>query len=177
MKAQEGIMAIKKSKSTYKSAWFALAVTRILLGFVFLWAFLDKTFGLGFATTAEKAWVAGGSPTTGFLKMGVNPESPFASFFNGLAGNGLVDVLFMVGLLGIGVALIAGAGLRIAAVAGTILLVLMWAASLPLANNPLIDDHIVYAAVLWVIAAGRRDFSVADWWTNLDFVKKNKWLW
>ncbi len=170
-------MAIKTTKQNYKTAWYALALTRILLGFVFLWAFLDKTFGLGFATAAEKAWISGGSPTTGFLKMGVNPDSPFAGFFNGLAGNGFVDMLFMLGLFGIGIALIFGAGLRVAAAAGTILLVLMWAASLPLANNPLIDDHIVYAAVLWVIAAGRREFSLAGWWTNLNFVKKNKWLW
>ena len=38
-------------------------VLRIALGFVFLWTFLDKTFGLGFATPAEKAWVTGASPT------------------------------------------------------------------------------------------------------------------
>lgn len=170
-------MAKLPNKQNYTTAWYALALTRILLGFVFLWAFLDKTFGLGFATAAEKAWVAGGSPTTGFLKMGVNPESPLASFFNGLAGNGLVDVLFMAGLLGIGVALVTGAGLRLAAAAGTVLLLLMWAAEMPLENNPLIDDHIVYAALLWVIAAGRREFSLAKWWTSLGFVKKNKWLW
>lgn len=177
MKAQEGIMAIKTTKSTYKSAWFALAVARILLGFVFLWAFLDKTFGLGLATASEKAWLAGGSPTTGFLTMGVNPDSPFAGFFTGLAGNVLVDWLFMLGLLGVGIALIFGVALRAAAVAGTLLMVLMWAALIPLANNPLVDDHIIYAVLLWVIAAGRREFSLASWWTGLGFVKKNKWLW
>lgn len=32
-----------------------------------LWAFLDKTFGLGYATPAANAWVDGGSPTKGFL--------------------------------------------------------------------------------------------------------------
>ena len=170
-------MAKSLTKQNYKTAWYALALTRILLGFVFLWAFLDKTFGLGFATAAEKAWVAGGSPTAGFLKMGVNPESPFAAFFNNLAGSAYIDILFMAGLLGIGVALIAGVGLRIAAVTGTALLVLMWVAIMPLENNPLVDDHIVYVAVLWVIAAGRREFSLANWWISLDFVKKNKWLW
>ena len=30
----------------------ALASLRILTGFVFLWAFLDKTFGLGYATAS-----------------------------------------------------------------------------------------------------------------------------
>ena len=39
-----------------------LAVLRIMFGFYFLWAFLDKTFGLGFATPAAKAWINGGSP-------------------------------------------------------------------------------------------------------------------
>ena len=39
-----------------------LGLLRILMGWLFLWTFLDKTFGLGFATTAEKAWIAGGSP-------------------------------------------------------------------------------------------------------------------
>ena len=70
-------MATSKNKVNYKKSWQALAVTRILVGFVFLWAFLDKTLGLGFATTPEKAWLAGTSPTTGFLKMGVNPDGPF----------------------------------------------------------------------------------------------------
>lgn len=170
-------MVKKAANQNYLAAWYALAATRIVLGFVFLWAFLDKTFGLGFATVADKAWLAGGSPTTGFLKMGVNPESPFAAFFNGLAGNPLVDWLFMLGLLGVGLALVLGVALRAAAVAGTALLVMMWMALVPLENNPLIDDHIVYATVLWVIAAGRREFSLASWWTNLDMVKKNKWLW
>ena len=55
----------------------AIAVARILMGFYFLWAFIDKTFGLGFATPAERAWVGGGSPTTGFL-TNATTESPFA---------------------------------------------------------------------------------------------------
>lgn len=170
-------MAKKSASQNYQTAWYALAATRIVLGFVFLWAFLDKTFGLGFATAAENAWVAGGSPTTGFLKMGVNPESPFVAFFNGLAGNVVVDWLFMLGLLGIGLALVLGVALRLAAVTGTVLLVMMWAALVPLENNPLVDDHVVYATVLWVIAAGRREFSLASWWTKLGGVKNHKWLW
>lgn len=166
-----------KKTASYSNAWYALAATRILLGFVFLWAFLDKTFGLGQATISANAWVNGGSPTNGFLKMGVNEKSPFVDFFHGLAGSPVIDFLFMTGLLGLGLALVLGIGLRIAAVAGTALLLMMWAAVLPLENNPLVDDHIVYASVLWVIAAGRRELSVAKWWTSLDTVKKNKWLW
>ena len=46
----------------------ALAVLRVATGFVFLWAFLDKTFGLGYSTPSAKAWIHSGSPTLGFLK-------------------------------------------------------------------------------------------------------------
>lgn len=168
-----------KSKKTvnYDLAWMSLAITRILLGFVFLWAFLDKTFGLGYATEAGKAWVNGVSPTTGFLKFGVNEEGPLVEFFQSLAGSVVVDWLFMLGLLGIGLALVLGIGLRIAAVAGTALLVMMWLAELPLENNPIVDDHLVYAAILWVIALGARQMSLFDWWAKFAFVKKNKWLW
>ena len=62
-----------------------LAVLRIMFGFYFLWAFLDKTFGLGFATPAAKAWINGGSPTKGFLS---GSEGPFSGFYHALAGNG-----------------------------------------------------------------------------------------
>lgn len=166
-----------KKHPTYKNAWYALALTRMMLAFVFLWAFLDKTFGLGFATKTTNAWVQGGSPTSGFLTRGVNEQSPLADMFASLAGQAWVDWLFMLGLLGIGLALLLGVGLRIAAVAGTIMMVLMWLAVFPLDTNPLIDDHLVYAAILWVIALSRREWSVTDWWLRQPYVKKNSWLW
>lgn len=170
-------MAKASNKGENSTAWYTLATARVLLGFVFLWAFFDKMFGLGFATAADKAWIAGGSPTTGFLKMGVNPDSLLAGFFNGLAGMAWVDWLFMAGLLGIGLALLLGVALRLAAAAGSILLGMMWLAVLPLENNPVIDDHIIYLVVLWVVAAGQRRWSLATWWLSLGYVKKHKWLW
>ena len=91
---------------------YALAVMRIAFGFYFLWAFVDKLFGLGFATPAERAVVNGGSPTTGYLS-GV--EGPLAGFYNGMAGSTFIDILFMAGLLGIGLTLVLGAGARLGA--------------------------------------------------------------
>jgi thiosulfate dehydrogenase [quinone] large subunit len=161
-------------KDNAAGVWTGLAVTRVLLGVVFLWAFVDKLFGLGVATPAARAWLNGGSPTTGFLK-GV--EGPFANFFNGMSGQPWADWLFMLGLLGVGVALILGVAMRLAAVGGALLMVLMWAASLPLENNPLVDDHVVYAAVLLVLGvAPTHRFSAVDWWRKLGVVKKNTWL-
>ncbi|MFG1947117.1 hypothetical protein [Nonomuraea sp. NPDC048826] len=125
---------------------YVWALARIALGWTFLWAFVDKTFGLGFATPAEKAWLAGGSPTTGFLKG--TEENALGGLFTALAGQAWVDWMFMAGLLGVGAALVLGVGLRAAAVAGGLMLLLMWAAELPLTTNPFMDDHIVYTIVL-----------------------------
>ena len=44
----------------------ALAVLRITTGSIFLWAFVDKTFGLGYATASDSARINEGSPTKGF---------------------------------------------------------------------------------------------------------------
>jgi uncharacterized membrane protein YphA (DoxX/SURF4 family) len=98
-----------------------LAVFRVVLGLEFLWAFADKTFGFGYATPSARAWIHGGSPTKGFLSNVA--VGPLEGTFHAWAGAGWADWLFMVGLLGIGIALVLGIGLRIAAVSGTLLLV------------------------------------------------------
>ena len=74
-----------------------LAVLRIATGLIFLWAFLDKLFGLGYATPSAKAWIAGGSPTKGFLSS--VDVGPFTTAFHAIAGTWWADWLFMLGLL------------------------------------------------------------------------------
>src|SRR5690242_8926167 len=111
---------------------YLLAGIRIALGWIFLWAFLDKTFGLGHDTTAAHSWLNGGSPTKGFLGSAAN--GPLAGFYHAIGGT-VADRLFMVALLAIGVALILGIGMRLAAVAGAVLTVMMWAAVLPPDSN------------------------------------------
>ena len=163
------------------------AVLRIATGLIFLWAFLDKVFGLGYATPTERAWINGGSPTKGFL--GNLDHGPFADAFRGMAGAWWADWLFMLGLAGIGIALVLGIGLRITAVAGTLMMLLMWAAEWPLdrftdtgeptmSTNPILDYHLIYAIVmitLAVLAAGHT-WGLGKTWTNLDIVRKNPWL-
>jgi len=133
-----------------------LIALRLVMGFTFLWAFLDKTFGLGFATTAEKAWLQGGSPTTGFLSFGV--KGPFAEFFNSLAGVAVVDWLFMLGLLFVGATLLLNKYVKWGALAGIAMMLLMYLALLLPENNPLVDDHIVYALVLALLALKNKDY-------------------
>src|SRR5947208_1357104 len=118
---------------------WSVDLLRFGLGFVFLWAFLDKAFGLGYSTPGSKSWMFhGGSPTNGFLSHA--EVGPLQSSFRSIAGAGWADWLFMLGLLGLGVALIAGVTLRIAAVTGSILLLLMWAAEWPMAQHSSTGD-------------------------------------
>ncbi|MDT4986493.1 MAG: thiosulfate dehydrogenase (quinone) large subunit [Micromonosporaceae bacterium] len=155
---------------------YLLAGVRLALGWIFLWAFLDKLFGLGHDTTSAKSWINGGSPTKGFL--GSASAGPLRAFSHSIAGAGVVDVLFMAALLGIGVALMLGVGMRLAAGAGAVLTVLMWSVVLPPANNPFMDDHLIYAAVLIVLAllgAG----NTLGWgrrWARLPLVQRASWL-
>ncbi|MEV0752377.1 hypothetical protein [Streptosporangium sp. NPDC050280] len=150
---------------------YVWAIARIAIGWVFLWAFLDKTFGWGFATPAERAWVAGDSPTTGFLKG--TGENALGGLFTTLAGQGWVDWLFMLGLLGIGTALIVGVGLRIAAATGGLMMLLMWAAALPLTTNPFMDEHLIYALVLVGLAMTQAGdtFGLGRWWGATPLVR------
>ena len=158
------------------AARYLFAAARLALGWTFLWAFLDKMFGLGRGTASENAWINGGSPTEGFLTHAAT--GPFEGFFHQIAGAAWADWLFMVGLAGIGVALLLGVGMRIAAGAGALLMVLMWAAVLPPENNPIVDDHVIYALLLValaVIGAGRT-VGLGRWWERLPLVRRAPWL-
>jgi thiosulfate dehydrogenase [quinone] large subunit len=132
---------------------YAWSILRIGLGYIFLWAFLDKLFGLkvstcqGLSYGCKQAWLHGGSPTAGFL--GHATTGPFANFYHHLAGHALVDWAFMVGLLFIGVGLFFGTWVKSAAVAGMAMLALMWSSLLWPANTPGVDEHIIYLLALF----------------------------
>ncbi|MFI6986656.1 hypothetical protein ACIBSV_50090 [Embleya sp. NPDC050154] len=165
----------------------AVAGLRVLLGFVFLWAFLDKTFGLGYATASGKGWLDGGSPTKGFLSH--VDVGPMAGTLRDWAGEPWADWLFMLGLLGVGVALVLGIGLRPAAVSGTAMMALMWIAEWPPAKhldsgkpssstNPFTDYHVIYAISLITLAAvavGSR-LGLGALWARLPIVRDHRWL-
>ena len=159
-----------------KAARYVFAGLRIALGWTFLWAFLDKMFGLGHETAAKNAWINGGSPTKGFLAFGA--AGPFKGLYNDIAGAAWADWLFTIGLAALGVALLLGIGTRIAAVAGGILLVMMWTVVLPPENNPFMDDHLIYAgllAALALVGAGNT-LGLGQAWAKLPIVRRFDWL-
>lgn len=172
---------------TRSAARKALAVLRIAFGLTFLWAFLDKLLALGFSTGAvlnqqgaktgidffsKDAWINGGNPTLGFLKFGAS--GPFKGFYNAIAGETWVNVLFMLGLLGIGVALTFGIAMRLGTIAGFVLYLMMWTVALWPANNPVIDDHILGAlsmVVLGVTLAGNT-WGLGTAWNRMPLVRR-----
>lgn len=176
------------SESTF--GWRMLSVTRIALGFVFLWAFFDKLLALGFSTGKDaetgvvdyfgpKAWISGGHVTEGYLVYGGNPDSPFNDFFVELGAERWTDVPFMLGLLGIGLALMLGIGTKVGAWAATAMLLFMYATQMMPSTNPILDDHIVYALAALAIVyveLSRQSIGLGSWWRKLPIVKKNTWL-
>ncbi|RPF25714.1 DoxX family protein [Georgenia muralis] len=144
-----------------------LAVGRIIIGWTFLWAFVDKLFGLGFATPSERAWINGGSPAQGYMS-GI--EGPFAGLFQVFA-NPVGDFLFMFGLAGIGIAMVVGAGLKIAAVGGSLLLFFMYLSQFPAAlggTNPITTSHWLEAAALVISAVtlSGDTWGLGKWWAG-----------
>lgn len=173
-------MAIKNYINN--ASMYMWSLLRIALGYIFLWAFLDKLFGLGFATCKNKvsglvdvgcsqSWLQGGSPTKGFL--GHATTGPFKDFYHNLAGQAWVDWLFMLGLLLIGLGLLLGTWVRLAAFAGIVMMLLMWSALLWPANSPGVDEHIIYALVLFGVAltADHQAWSLNTWWAKTRIAK------
>jgi thiosulfate dehydrogenase [quinone] large subunit len=178
---------VSASTDTHTVRAYSFASLRLLTGVVVLWAFLDKTFGFGYATPSGKGWIDGGSPTKGFL--GGVAAGPMESTFHSWAGDTWADWLFMAGLLGIGLALIGGIALRPAAVAGTVMMALMWVAEWPparhlsdgsasMSTNPFADYHLVYAVVLiaLALAAAGDTLGVGKLWAKLPVVRDHGWL-
>ncbi len=150
-----------------------LGLLRLVMGWIFLWAFFDKLFGLGFSTAAGKSWLVGVSPTAGFLQFGVH--GPLAGFFHSLAGVQLVDWLFMLGLLFVGLTLMTGIFMKLGSFFGKIMLLLMYlAVGVSPTTNPFIDEHIVYILIIMILVLtdSGQYLGLGSWWARTSFVQK-----
>lgn len=129
----------------YSTENVAIIALRVALGFIFLWAFVDKLFGLRFSTAAENAIIYGNSPTAGFLSTAT--YGPFAFIFQSIAGNIIIDILFMASLFIIGITLMSGFGVKYGSFIGAILMFLIWISRFPPKTNPIIDEHVIYILI------------------------------
>ncbi len=181
----------ESSTTESRTGWRFLSLTRIAIGFIFLWAFLDKLIGLGFSTCrqednsvdvmCERAWLSGGAVTKGYLG---SSSGPLAEVFKALGDQRWTDWAFMIGLAGVGIALILGIGTRIAMWAGVALLLMMyvshaWPGAGGNTTNPFVDDHIVQSlAIIGIVLVElrRQAIGLGTWWRSLEVVKNNPWL-
>jgi len=136
---------------------FLVAVIRFLFGVTFLWAAVDKIFGLGFSTCrsgaeviymCSSAFAKGGNVTAGYLG---SSNGPLADIFLKLAGQSWVNWAFLIMLVIAGVTLIFNKYTKIGAWVGAVLVLMMYASHFPPSTNPFVDDHLIYFFTLLLI--------------------------
>ena len=150
---------------TGKIHQLGVALFRISVGVIFLWAGLEKLTGatpfdasgfLKFGTLGTLGWpFVSGTPAEGTV------FNPTHSFWTGLADNPglmtLINTLVVAGEIGIGIALILGLFTRFAALMGTLMMVLFFFAAWDFAYG-IVNQHLAYAlacGTLWGLGAGR----------------------
>lgn len=166
------ILGSVSGRSREEKGRLCLAVLRIVLGFMLIWAFFDKLLGLGMLTTPEMAIINGGSPTEYYLSELVT--GVFADLFRPLAGNPVVYFLLMAGLLLVGIGLMAGVASKLSTIGMSVMMALMYMMAVPPSDNPLVDYHIVYiiAVVAIYYLGGFESISVYKWYSELSIVDR-----
>lgn len=151
------------------AAWFgpSLVILRLLLGWHFLYAGLTKVLNPG--------WSA-----EGFLLHAIPEGNPIPGVWTTLANDWLwlIDPLNGWGLTLVGLGLFLGAAVRWCAFWASLMMLFYWAASLPLANTILIDDHIIYIVALFGLGAlgAGRYYGVDEYVEEWSIVQNNRWL-
>lgn len=151
----------------------ALVGLRILMGWVM--------FQGGIVKLLDSEWTA-----AGFLNFAIPDGNPFITQFANMAGSPIIDFLVPWGLTLTGIGLILGAFVRWNAFWAAFMMLMFWVASftgglaqgLPLEHGWVVDDHLVYAVLLFALGAlgAGRIFGVDGFLEKTDFVRNNEWL-
>jgi thiosulfate dehydrogenase [quinone] large subunit len=154
-------------RTTASPTWYpkAVAVGRILVGVIFLWAGLEKFIGGAGAFTAKGFLAFGTGGTLGWpFVTGAVVEgtifNPTHQFWVDLSKNdglmNIVNFLVQFGQISIGLALILGIATRFASLMGSLMMLFFFFAAWDFAYG-VVNQHLTYAVVtfgLGVIGAG-----------------------
>jgi thiosulfate dehydrogenase [quinone] large subunit len=154
----------RRTEFTYSEKWvgYSLLAMRLVMGWSLFYAGITKVI--------DPAWSA-----EGFLLNAIPQGNPFTGMFALMANEWLwlIDPLNAWGLTLTGLGLLLGAMVRWNAFWGAVMMLFYWAASLPLEHGILIDDHIVYAILLFGLGAfgAGRILGVDAYLEKTDFVQ------
>ena len=166
----------------YSEHWvgYSMFLLRVVMGWVLFQGGVTKLVTYLDADPSNN-WTA-----AGFLQNAVPEGNPFMGLWSGMAGSPLIDALNMWGLTLTGLALIVGVLVRWSAFWGAIMMLFYWAAALegglmaglPLAHGWVVDDHIVYAVLLFGLGAfgAGRILGVDSYLEDTSVVQNNPWL-
>ncbi len=153
----------------YSETWvgYALIGLRVVMGWTLFYGGVTKVL--------DPEWSA-----RGFLLFGIPEGNPFAGLWTTIADEWLwlVDPLNAWGLTLTGLAIIVGAFLRWSAFWGAVMMLFYWLAAFPLEHSFVVDDHVVYAMLLFGLGAfgAGRILGVDAWLEDTAFVRRNPWL-
>jgi len=136
-----------------------VALLRVVVGVIFVWAGLSKVFNEG----APGSWSA-----QGFLKFATNGSlgwpfvtgtadptkiyNPTHDFWVSLAGNAtamtIVNNLVVAGEMCVGIALLLGVVTRFAGVMGAFMMAFFFLAGWSFTDG-IVEEHVTYAVILW----------------------------
>ena len=146
---------------------YSLLGLRLIMGWTFFYAGITKVL--------DPTWSA-----RGFLLNAIPDGNPFGGMWATMANDWLwlIDPLNEWGLTLVGLALLLGAAVRWSAFWGAVMMLFYWAASLPLAHAILIDDHVVYALLLFGLGAfgAGRILGLDRRIEETELVRANPWL-
>jgi thiosulfate dehydrogenase [quinone] large subunit len=171
-----------ETRFVYSEQWigYAILLLRVVMGWTLFQGGITKLVTY-LDATPDNDWTA-----AGFLANAIPPGNPFTGVFAAMAGNPTIDLLVMWGLTLTGLGLILGALVRWNAFWGAVMMITFWAAALqggltaglPLEHGWVVDDNLVYAALLFgpgAIGAGRI-LGVDSYLERFEFVRENRWV-
>ena len=159
----------------YSGLWlgYAVVILRVAMGWVL--------FQGGIVKVLDPSWSA-----SGFLLHAIPEGNPFTGFWASIAGSPMIDMLNAWGLTLTGLGLMLGALVRWNAFWGAVMMLFYWAASLhggiaqllPLEHGWIVDDHLLYAALLFGLGAfgAGRILGIDAYLEKSEVVKNNSWL-